>query len=205
MTAPRSDDVPDLLPAARRFVDGLRELCRSDLDARTRWEWAAYLLAEFLRDEELAERAKNWPVSHDRTNNRYTNLLFYEDADHGFVLNGLVKDQTGKTPVHDHGHAWVLYGLLEGAERVLRFERTDDGSVPGRADLRPSVEVDPPRRRDRSRAPVVAPRRAGAQRPRVAVIVLSAKPGTFHHRRYDVERGTVTEHPAPAQIPHPLV
>lgn len=197
--------MPDLLPAARRFVDGLRELCRSNLDERMRWERAAYLLAEFLRDEELAERAKNWPVSHDRTNKRYTNLLFYDDADHGFVLNGLVKDQTGKTPVHDHGHAWVLYGLLEGAERVLRFERTDDGSVPGRADLRPSVEVD----LHAGEVDLVPPWSPHAERAlsdrTVAVIVRSAKPGTFHHCRYDVERGMVTEHPAPAQIPYALV
>jgi predicted metal-dependent enzyme (double-stranded beta helix superfamily) len=134
--------MPDLLPAARHLVDGLRDLYRSEVDDRGRWERAGGLLRELLADDDLAERAKGWPVSHDRTNDRYTNLLFYEDPDHGFVLNGLVKDRTGKTAVHDHGHAWVLYGLLEGTERVQRFERTDDGSVPGRADLRPSVEVE---------------------------------------------------------------
>ena len=39
----------------------------------------------------------------------------------------------------------------------------------------------------------------------VAVIVRSAKPGTFRHCRYDLERETMAEHPAPAQVPYPLV
>ena len=205
MSARPERDMPDLLPAASRLVERLGELCRSDLRDRTRWERAADLLRELLRDEALAERARQWPVSHDRSNDRYTNLLFYEDADHGFVLNGLVKDRTGKTPVHDHGHAWVLYGLLEGTEHVLRFERTDDGSVPGRAQLRPSAGVDL-RAGDVDLVPPWSPHAETALSARtVAVIVRSAKPGTFRHCRYDLERETMAEHPAPAQVPYPLV
>jgi predicted metal-dependent enzyme (double-stranded beta helix superfamily) len=193
-----------LLPAARRFVDGLRSLYESEPDEALRWQRAAGLLRELLGDDDLAALAREWPLSHDRANDRYTNLLFYEDADHGFVLNGLVKDESGRTPVHDHGHAWVLYGLLEGDERIVRYERTDDGSVPGRADLKPVEEVD----LHAGEVDLVPPGSPHAERSvserTVAVIVRSAKVGTFRHCRYDPEQGTVVDHPGPAQVPHPM-
>ncbi len=194
----------ELLPAARRFVDGMRAVYRSEPDAERRWRAAEGLLRELLTDADLAERAATWPLSHDKANNRYTNLLFYEDPELGFVLNGLVKDQSGSTPVHDHGHAWVLYGLLEGAERVQRYDRTDDGSVPGRADLRPAADVHLTAG-DVDVVPPWTPHAEQAMTDRtVAVIVRSAKVGTFHHCRYDPERGTVVDHPGPAQVPYPL-
>ena len=104
-----------------RIVDPVRRLYAEDLAEPDRWGRISEALECALADTDLQAAAQSWPKSHDRTNNRYTNLLFYEDPDFGFVVNGLVKDETGRTPVHDHGHAWVAYGLLEGAETVLRY------------------------------------------------------------------------------------
>jgi predicted metal-dependent enzyme (double-stranded beta helix superfamily) len=194
-----------LLTAARRFVDELRALYESEPDEARRWTLAEGPFRDLLGDDELAMRAGQWPLSYDRANQRYTNLLFYEDPDHGFVLNGLVKDQTGQTAVHDHGHAWVLYGLLEGSERIVRYERRDDGSVPGRSDLRLAAEID----LHVGEVDLVPPGSPHAERSvserTVAVIARSAKVGTFRHCRYDPDEGTVVDHPGPPQVAHPLI
>ena len=89
-----------------RIVDPVRRLCAIDMPEPERWARISEVLEAALADPDLRTAAHSWPKSHDRTNNRYTNLLFYEDPDFGFVINGLVKDETGRTPVHDHGHAW---------------------------------------------------------------------------------------------------
>jgi predicted metal-dependent enzyme (double-stranded beta helix superfamily) len=39
-----------------------------------------------------------------------------------------------RTPVHDHG-SWAVTGTYRGREQETWFQRTDDGSVPGRAQL----------------------------------------------------------------------
>ena len=121
----------------RRIVDPVRRLYAEDMSEHELWSRISDVLEAALADPELKAAAGDWPKSHDRTNNRYTNLLFYEDPDFGFVVNGLVKDETGRTPVHDHGHAWVAYGLLEGAETVLRY-RDPAGST---SVLEPDEEI----------------------------------------------------------------
>jgi predicted metal-dependent enzyme (double-stranded beta helix superfamily) len=79
--------------------------------------------------------------------------LLYEDAEYGFVVTLLLKPRGQTTPVHHHGEAWTLYGVLRGEELIHRYERYDDGSRAGHADVRPSVdhrrhpgqvEVEPP-------------------------------------------------------------
>ena len=140
----------------RRMIDPVRRLYGIDLSEPERWSRISDVLEAALADPRLKAAARDWPKSHDRTNNRYTNLLFYEDPDFGFVINGLVKDETGRTPVHDHGHAWVAYGLLEGAETVLRYRDPDEisasgigarrGDQPYRGRGRPGAAVDVPRR-----------------------------------------------------------
>ena len=155
------------------------------------------MLEAALADPVLKAAAQAWPKSHDRTNNRYTNLLFYEDADFGFVVHGLVKDETGRTPVHDHGHAWVAYGLLEGAETVLRYQDPQSASTAIEPSERISLaagEVD-----------LVPPwtfhaEQADTERT-VAVMVRSAKVGKFAHRRLNPTPARPTTTPAPTKFP----
>ena len=104
-----------------RIVGAVRGIYGDGSDEQSRWGRVGDVLPAALADPELRAAAGGWPTSHDRANRRYTNLLFYEDPDFGFVVNGLVKDETGRTPIHDHGHAWVAYGLLEGTETILRY------------------------------------------------------------------------------------
>src|SRR6516162_1419531 len=66
----------------------------------------------------------------------YKNLLLYVDPDHHFVINAVVRAPGRTGSVHDHADAWVLYGVLDGSESLERYERIDDGSRPGYAEVR---------------------------------------------------------------------
>ncbi len=186
----------------RRIVEEVRRLYAEDLPEPERWSRISDALGSALADPELQDAAQSWPKSHDKENNRYTNLLFYEDPDFGFVVNGLVKDETGRTPVHDHGHAWVAYGLLEGAETVLRYrEPPAEGALSG---LKPDelislaageVDLVPPW--------TFHAEQADTDRT-VAVMVRSARVGKFAHRRLNPDTGKTYDHPGPHQIPYDL-
>ena len=108
-----------MLPAVETFVARMRELCESK-DGEERWHGCRELLEDLLHDEELRRHAEDWPVG-GFDGKKVDNLLFYEDPDHGFVINGLIKNPGGRAMVHDHGKAWTIYGLLRGQERIVRY------------------------------------------------------------------------------------
>jgi hypothetical protein len=59
----------------------------------------------------------------------------YRDPQHGFIQMGHVHKQGhGNTP-HDHGPCWVVYGAYSGLTEITKYQRTDDGSQPGKATL----------------------------------------------------------------------
>lgn len=78
----------------RRIVDPVRRLYAEDLFEPERWSRISDVLEAVLADPELQAAARSWPKSHDRTN-RYTNLLFYEDPDFGFVVNPCGQSRSG--------------------------------------------------------------------------------------------------------------
>lgn len=187
------------IASVARFVDEMRALYATEPDPANVWPKAREPMTTLLADAELCASASEWPTSN------HENLLFYEDPDYGFVLNGLIKDPGRKTRIHDHAHIWVLYGLLTGSEEIINYERTDDRSRPDFAQIR-----------EASRSPVtpgamdiVAPyavhaEEAGAEGS-VAVILRSAKPGGFNQGRYDLETGRYFESPGVSQISWPLL
>ena len=61
--------------------------------------------------------------------------VLYQDPDHGFVIDGLVRGHHHKAPAHDHAHTWTAYGIVSGWERMTRYVRKDDGGDPTRADI----------------------------------------------------------------------
>src|SRR5207249_5765870 len=101
--------------AMERFIAKTRDLFGEVPDPEQRWELLRPVLAELLADPEVQEAAKQWPECHFR-DGRAENLLFYEDPDYGFAINGLTKS-SHRTPgertlIHDHGHIYTLYGVL---------------------------------------------------------------------------------------------
>lgn len=196
----------NLPPAVEKFIADMRILFSAEADETARWSKVRELHAELLADPEVIEHAATWPDTL-QPDGGPGNLLFYKDPDYGFVINALVKAPGAKTYVHDHGISWTSYGVIEGGEAVLRFERKDGGApgeVPDRAEVEASgeIEVRP------GYIDLVAPWEIHAEyngpERTVAVIVRSHQSGTFDQNRFDAETGAVTRYNGPVQIPYGL-
>ena len=170
--------------AMQKFVASTRDLFAAESDPAKRWAQMSPLLQELLTDPSIREQSKNWPDC-SQGSERAENLLFYEDPDYKFVINGLIKAPKTRTQIHDHAHNWTLYGVLDGTETIERYERTDDRSRPDYAEIRKTVNV----RVGPGKIDLVPPyeihaEESGDQRT-VAIIVRAEKAGGFLQGRYD--------------------
>jgi predicted metal-dependent enzyme (double-stranded beta helix superfamily) len=189
--------------ALDRFVRKTRDLFARETDLEKRWTALTPILAELLADPEVIEASRSWPdcVPAD---GRAENLLFYVDPDYGFAINGLTKGaarQDRRARIHDHAHIYTLYGVLDGHERIVRYERLDDRSKPEYAEIRESSNC------------LVGPGEIDLVKPyeihteitvgerTVAVIVRSQKGGDFNQGRYVPERNEYYESLGPRQTP----
>lgn len=59
----------------------------------------------------------------------------YEDPDFGFVVLAHVNEKGGKSPPHDHGPSWAVYGQVTGYTDMTVWNRTDGGQGSGDANL----------------------------------------------------------------------
>jgi predicted metal-dependent enzyme (double-stranded beta helix superfamily) len=190
--------------AMDRFVAKTRDLFSEEADLEKRWELLRPILAEMLADPEVQEASKRWPDCVAK-NGRAENLLFYEDPDYGFVINGLTKGgnrQAGeRTRIHDHGHIYTLYGVIDGRERVERYERIDDGSKPDYREIRRADDV----LVEAGDIDLVKPYEVHAEvtvgERTVAVIIRSKKAGEHPQGRYNLETGEYFESVGPVQTP----
>ncbi len=198
----RTDMTNPRLPAFDRFIGDLRAIWAAETDDRRRMERAKPLLERLVRDDTLKAHSAGWPSTEGRKN-----LLLYVDPDHHFVVNGVVRMPGRTGSVHDHADAWVLYGVLDGTESLERFERLDDGSRPGHAEVKLSSVTTG----SQGKVDLVAPRAIHAEQGgptrSVAIIVRSQKlgEGTVLQHQYDRDANTVVERYGPTQIPYDLV
>jgi predicted metal-dependent enzyme (double-stranded beta helix superfamily) len=188
--------------AVQRFVASTRRLFSQEPDAAKRWEQMSSLLQELLSDPSIMEQSKHWPNCSQ--SERAENLLFYEDPDYKFVINGLIKAPKSRTQIHDHAHNWTLYGVLDGHETIERYQRLDDGSKADYAEIRQTekVQVGP------GKVDLVAPyqihaEESGAERT-VAIIVRAEKAGGFLQGRYDPAAKKYWQGYGPKQLPYTL-
>lgn len=189
--------------ALDRFVRETRELFAKEADPEKRWPALKPILAKLLSDPEVMAASKQWPDCVP-AEGRAENLLFYEDPDYGFAINGLTKGQArqnAQTRIHDHAHIYTLYGVLDGHERIERYERVDDRSKPDYAEIR--------KERDDFVGPgeidLVLPYEVHCEvtagERTVAVIIRSQKGGSFNQGRYDPETNRYWESLGPRQTP----
>jgi predicted metal-dependent enzyme (double-stranded beta helix superfamily) len=189
------------LPVFEKFIADLRSIWATESDDGGRMHKAKPLLERLVMDNTLKAHSANWPSSEGRKN-----LLFYVDPDYHFVINGVVRVPGRTGSIHDHADAWVLYGVLDGTESLERFDRVDDGSRPGYAQVKLSsvttgsqgkVDLVPPR--------AIHAEQGGPTRS-VAVIVRSQRlgEGTVLQHRYDRDTNAVVEQYGPTQIPFEL-
>lgn len=190
------------LPVLDKFIVDLRTIWAEDSENERRMAKAKPLLEQLLNDATLKAHSAAWPSTEGRKN-----LLLYVDPDHHFVINAVVRMPGRTGSVHDHADAWVLYGVLDGSESLERFERVDDGSRPGYAEVKLSsvttgtqgkVDLVPPHS--------IHAEQGGPTRS-VAIIVRSQRlgEGTILQRRYDAMAKTVVEQYGPTQIPFEVV
>lgn len=193
--------------AAKRFIAAIRQLHTDEPDVDRRWEKMGSLLSELLADPSVKAQSEKWPdcdqggLTPPEGAQRAQNLLLYEDPDHGFVINGLVKAPGTRTSIHDHAHNWTLYGVLDGREKIERYERLDDGSKPDYAEVRKTENAEVgPGKIDLVRPWQIHAEESGEDRT-VAIIVRAEKPGTFLQGRYDPETCKYWQGYGPTQIP----
>lgn len=187
------------LPAFEHLIQELRGVWASESDVETRMKRAEVLLKAALADPAIRAHSKQWPWTPGQ------NLLLYEDPDHHFAINATVRKPGTKGAIHDHGHSWTLYGLIEGTERIERYQRTDDGKRADHAELKlvadremgpGGVDFVPPYS--------VHAERGGPDRS-VAMIIRSERMvGRFKQHMFDPEKNTVAEAWGPEQVPYEL-
>jgi len=187
-----------------RFINKTRELFSRESEPEKRWVAMHPFMEELLDDPKVIEAAKKWPTC-QRIDNRTQNLLFYEDPDYKFVLNGMVfsadRDYGVPDRLHDHGHIYTLYGLLDGKQRILRYERIDDRSKSDYAEVKSisNSECGP------GEVDLVRPweihAEASAGERVVALIARSEKSGGFLQGRYIPEKNSYWQGYGPIQVP----
>jgi predicted metal-dependent enzyme (double-stranded beta helix superfamily) len=185
--------------ALDRFVTKVRDLFAEEPDPEQRWPQLIPIMAELLADPTVRDASASWPYTNAgprHPDGRVDNLCFYLDSDYGFALQGLKKAQgraAGRQGIHDHGRIWTLYGVLDGHERVERYERTDDRSQPDHAEIERTVDL------------VVGPGEIDLVKPfeihtevtvgeaTIALILRSEPSGSCMQGRYDPETGAYRE------------
>jgi hypothetical protein len=189
--------------ALERFISKTRELFGRENDLDNRWRSLSPILAELLADPEIIAASKSWPDCVP-AEGRAENLLFYEDPDYRFVINGLTKGaarQGTRARIHDHAHIYTLYGVLDGQERIEKYQRLDDRSKPGYAKIRKTVDqLVGPGEIDLVRPYEVHTEVTVGERT-VAVIIRSQKGGEFNQGRYLPEKDEYYESLGPRQTP----
>ena len=187
------------MPALQSFIDDLRAIWASDSDIGSCMEKAKPLLEKLVQNQELQARSVDWPSTEGRKN-----LLLYVDEQYEFAVNAVVRVPGRKGSVHDHAHAWVLYGVLCGTESLERYERIDDRSREDFAQVRmTSVSVGSPGKVDLVPPFDIHAEQGGPTRS-VAIILRSTKLGDITQRQYDAVTGEVRPGPGPTQIPFEL-
>src|SRR5580704_13962075 len=190
------------LPVLDKFIADLRAIWAAEADDGRRMATAKPLLERLVMDPALKAHSAEWPSTEGRKN-----LLLYVDPDYHFVINGVVRVPGRTGSVHDHANAWVLYGVLDGTESLERYDRVDDGSRPGHAEVRlTSVTTGTQGKVDLVPPHAIHAEQGGPTRS-VAIIVRSHRlgEGTVLQRTYDPKSKTVVEQYGPTQIPYDLL
>jgi hypothetical protein len=203
-----------MLESVDKLVTEVRALCAAQMAPERRWTEAAARVRVLLADPALHEHARSWPISPAvlGLQGKHANLLFYEDPDYGFVLNGLIKRADARTTIHDHGRSHTIYGVVFGAEKVARY-RVDD-AVPledpaepgllGRARVAATEEVDV----GAGHVDYIAPWEVHAEfngpATTAALILRSQRSGTFVQNIFHADTGAVEQYHGPRQIPYVL-
>jgi len=192
--------MPKTLPAFEAFIADMRAIWSQESDTLRRMELSRDRLEVLVRDPALQEHSHSWPSTEGRKN-----LLLHEDEDYGFVVNAVVRAPGRFGSVHDHAHAYTAYGVCYGEEYLERYERLDDASKPGYAEIRRSgttigsagvVDLVPPW--------AIHAEQGGTGRSCAVIIRSERLVGKVLQHNYDPKTNTVIQRSGPEQIPFVL-
>jgi predicted metal-dependent enzyme (double-stranded beta helix superfamily) len=188
---------PERLPVFEKFIQDMRAAWQELPDMETRMKKTALLLERLVRDPTLRKHSKSWPSTEG-----HKNLLFYEDPDYHFAINGVVRVPGRLGGIHDHAHAWTAYGVLDGMEKLERYRRVDDGRKDGYAKIElESVSDGIPGKVDLVPPFAIHSEKGGPGRS-VAVIVRSERlVGRTPQGRYEPATNSLTHGQGPTQVP----
>lgn len=175
------------MPRLQKFIDDIRAIWASEADMEARYQRAKPVVETLVLDPVIQESSKSWPCTEG-----HKNLLLYTDPDYGFVINAVVRVPGRVGMIHDHADCWVLYGVCDGLESLERFERLDDGSKPGFAEIRLTSDTPGVPGQCDIVAPYEIHREKGGP-GRSAALILRSKQlgvGTVKQGRYDPEKKT---------------
>lgn len=187
------------LPVFERFISDMRALWAAEPDLESRMRQGKVLLEALVTNPAILTHSKSWPLTVGQ------NLLLYEDQEYGFVINAVVRPPDYKGGIHDHAHAYVLYGVVDGTEQLERYERLDDGSKPGYAEIKlTSVTTGSSGKVDLVPPFSIHAEQGGPVRS-VAMIVRSERlVGKVLQSGYDINAKTVVQRSGPKQVPYKL-
>ncbi|HEX3954105.1 MAG TPA: hypothetical protein VHW90_11065 [Stellaceae bacterium] len=106
------------------FCNDCRDVLKSDTGPGGR-ETVRGLLEKLLAEPDFIARHVT-PLP----SGRHT---LYEDPDLGFVVLSHVNAKGGKSPPHDHGASWAIYGQAVEYTDMTEWTRTDGSEGPGPA------------------------------------------------------------------------
>jgi predicted metal-dependent enzyme (double-stranded beta helix superfamily) len=189
------------IPAFEKFIQNLRAAWAELPDMEARMRKGQQLLEELVKDPAMREASKSWPSTEGRKN-----LLFHEDPECGFAINGVVRVPGRKGSIHDHAHAWTAYGVLDGTESLERFRRVDDRSKEGYAEL----ELASVTEGNAGKVDLVPPfdihAEQGGPTRSVAIILRSERvAGKVLQGSYDKEKNTYRQIDGPTNIPYEVM
>src|SRR5258708_13255797 len=73
--------------------------------------------------------------------------VLYEDKEMGFQVLAHVNDKARKSPPHDHGESWAIYGRPPGPPNMTKWERpANAGEAPHRKQINAYPLPPPPAR-----------------------------------------------------------
>jgi predicted metal-dependent enzyme (double-stranded beta helix superfamily) len=170
-------------------------------DTEARMKRVKVLLEKLVNDQAVQEHSKSWPSTEG-----HKNLLLYEDPDHGFVVNAVVRTPGRDGRIHDHAHAWTAYGVLDGTELLERYRRVDAGKRENYALLQLESLTEGYRGKVDLVAPYAIHSEKGGPTRSVAVIVRSERlVGKTLQGRYDAKTDAYHQSQGPIQVPFEIV
>jgi len=112
-----------------QFTDDCREILKGRQD-RAALEKVRGKLETLLKDDAFVARYCGPDATPGPS-------LLYEDPELGFQVLGYAMGNPRESVPHDHGASWAVYGQAAAYTDMTEWERLDDGTEEGKAQLEP--------------------------------------------------------------------